>query len=162
MSELLKRIVERDHVLFRDHIETWQEAVRQSTLPLVKTGYVTEDYYRQIVSCIETYGPYVVFDHQVAMPHTTENAEGVLKTAVSFMGVKDPVSFGFDEDGVEKTASLFFTLAAENPEEHMNNIQNLVGIFTNEELLDALMTASSKEDILAADAAHPCTGFQED
>lgn len=60
MSELLKRIVERDHVLFRDHIETWQEAVRQSTLPLVKTGYVTEDYYRQIVSCIETYGPYVV------------------------------------------------------------------------------------------------------
>ena len=64
-------------------------------------------------------------------------------------------TFGKDEDGEEKVAKLFFTLAACNPEEHLNNIQQLMGVFCNEELLDALMAANTPEDILAAEAAFP-------
>ena len=71
------------------------------------------------------------------------------------MRVKEPVSFGKDEDGEEKLAKLFFTLAACNPDEHLNNIQQLASLFCNEELLDALMAANTPEDILAAEAAHP-------
>ena len=62
---------------------------------------------------------------------------------------------GKDEDGEEKLAKLFFTLAACNPDEHLNNIQQLASLFCNEELLDALMAANTPEDILAAEAAHP-------
>ena len=98
----------------------------------------------------------MVFDHYVAMPHSQENASGVHKTGIGFMRVKEEVSFGKDEDGEEKIAKLFFTLAACNPEEHLNNIQQLMSIFCNEELLDALMEANSPEDILAAEAAYPC------
>ena len=159
MSALLSKIVERRQYCFRDSVDTWQEAVRLSTLPLVETGYVDEDYYRQIVDCIEKYGPYVVFDHEVAMPHTTENAQGVRRTGVSLMIVREPVSFGPDDEGEEKTARLFFTLAAESPEEHMQNIQNLVGIFTNEDLLAALKDCTTGADILAAEAAWPCQEF---
>lgn len=159
MAELLRKIVDRNHCLFVDHIDSWQKAVELSTKPLVDTGYVAGDYYQQIVNCITKYGPYVVFEHQVAMPHSTENAEGVYKTAVSFMRVKEPVSFGCDEEGKEKTANLFFTLAAENPEEHLENMSNLCGIFTNEPLLDALMESDSVEDVLAADEKFPCEGF---
>lgn len=155
MTELIGKIVDRGHYKFVDHIDTWQEAVKLSTKPLVDTGYVSADYYQQIVDCITKYGPYVVFEHGVAMPHTTENAEGVRKTAVSFMRVKDPVSFGKDEDGNEKTATLFFTLAAENPEEHLANMTNLCTIFTNEKLLDALMQCSTGDEILAADKNNP-------
>ncbi len=159
MSELLEKIVDRKHFLFVDEVETWQKAVELSTKPLVETGYVDDGYHKQIVDCITKYGPYVVFDHQVAMPHTTENAQGVHKTAVSFMRVKKPVSFGFDEEGNEKTASLFFTLAAENPEEHLSNIQNLIGIFTNEPLLDALMECQTGQEILQANEAYPAIEF---
>lgn len=155
MASVLQTIVEKKHYKFVDSVESWQEGVRLSAESLVADGSVDADYYKQIVACIEKYGPYVVFEHYVAMPHSQENASGVHKTGIGFMRVKEEVSFGKDEDGEEKVAKLFFTLAACNPEEHLNNIQQLMGVFCNEELLDALMAANTPEDILAAEAAFP-------
>lgn len=155
MASVLQTIVEKKHYRFVDSVESWQEGVRLSAESLVADGSVDADYYKQIVACIEKYGPYVVFEHYVAMPHSQENASGVHKTGIGFMRVKEEVSFGKDEDGEEKVAKLFFTLAACNPEEHLNNIQQLMGVFCNEELLDALIAANTPEDILAAEAAYP-------
>ena len=155
MASVLQTIVEKKHYKFVDSVESWPEGVRLSAESLVADGSVDADYYKQIVACIEKYGPYVVFEHYVAMPHSQENASGVHKTGIGFMRVKEEVSFGKDEDGEEKVAKLFFTLAACNPEEHLNNIQQLMGVFCNEELLDALMAANTPEDILAAEAAFP-------
>ena len=155
MASVLQTIVEKKHYKFVDKVDSWQEAVRLSAESLVADGSVDADYYQQIVNCVEKYGPYVVFEHYVAMPHSQENASGVHKTGIGFMRVKEEVSFGCDEDGEEKVAKLFFTLAACNPDEHLNNIQQLMGIFCNEELLDALMEANTPEDILAAELTHP-------
>ena len=155
MASVLQTIVEKKHYKFVDRLDSWQQGVELSTQSLVADGSVDADYYKQIVSSIEKYGPYVVFDHYVAMPHSQENATGVHKTGIGFMRVKEAVSFGKDEDGEEKLAKLFFTLAACNPDEHLNNIQQLAALFCNEELLDALMEANTPEDILAAEAAHP-------
>ena len=155
MASVLQTIVEKKHYKFVDSVESWQEGVRLSAESLVADGSVDADYYKQIVACIEKFGPYVVFEHYVAMPHSQENASGVHKTGIGFMRVEEEVSFGKDEDGEEKVAKLFFTLAACNPDEHLNNIQQLMGVFCNEELLDALMEANTPEDILAAEAAYP-------
>ena len=148
---ILQKIVERGHYKFVDRVDSWQEAVKLSCESLAKTGYVSDNYYQQIVDCIEKYGPYVVFEHYVAMPHSQEGVTGVHKTSVGFMRVKDIVSFGKDETGEEKEAKLFFTLASENPTEHLENIQSLMAVFMNEPLLDALMEANTPEDILAAE-----------
>ena len=139
MATLLQKIVERGHYKFVDSVDSWQEAVKLSTESMVRTGYVSEDYYQQIVDCITKYGPYVVYDHYVAMPHSQEGANGAKKTSVGFMRVKQDVDFGKDEDGEQKIARLFFTLAAVDPDEHLDNMQQLMAIFTNEPLLDALM-----------------------
>jgi len=155
MATVLQTIVEKKHYLFIDEEVTWQDAVRLSAESLVADGSVDAGYYKQIVECIEKFGPYVVFDHYVAMPHSQENAEGVHKTGIGFMVSKKAVDFGVDEDGEKKEAKLFFTLAACNPEEHLNNIQQLTEIFMNEPLLDALMEAETPEDILKAEADHP-------
>lgn len=155
MATVLQRIVEKKHYRFIDEEVTWQEAVRLSAESLVADGTVSADYYKQIVACIEKYGPYVVFEHYIAMPHTTENAEGAYKTGVGFMVSKKVIDFGEDEDGEKKEAKLFFTLSAANGEEHMENIAQLMDIFQNEPLLDALMEAETPEDILKAEAEHP-------
>ena len=153
---ILQKIVERGHYKFVDRVDSWQEGVKLSCESLVKTGYVSENYYQQIVDCIEKYGPYVVFEHYVAMPHSQEGAEGANQTAVGFMRVKEDVYFGKDEDGEQKIARLFFTLAAKDPSEHIDNIQQLMNVFCNDELIDALLEANSPEDILAAEAKYPC------
>ena len=155
MATLLQKIVERGHYKFVDSVDSWQEGVKLSTESLVKTGYVSADYYKQIVDCIEKYGPYVVYDHYVAMPHSQEGAVGAEKTAVGFMRVKQDVDFGKDEDGEQKIARLFFTLAAKDPDEHLDNMQQLMTIFVNEPLLDALMAAETPEDILEAEKKYP-------
>ena len=129
--------------------------MRLSTETLVETGYVSEDYYKQIVDCITKYGPYVVFEHYVAMPHSQEGAVGAYRTAVGFLRVKEDVDFGKDEDGEDKIARLFFTLAAKDPDEHLDNMNQLMNIFCNEELLDALMAAETPEDILQAEKDFP-------
>ena len=152
---ILQKIVERGHYKFVDRVDSWQEAVKLSCESLAKTGYVSDNYYQQIVDCIEKYGPYVVFEHYVAMPHSQEGAEGAEKTAVGFMRVKEDVYFGKDEDGEDKVARLFFTLAAKDPNEHLDNMQQLMQIFTNEPLLDALMAAETPEDILKAEKDFP-------
>lgn len=156
---VLSEIVEKKHYKFIDEKVTWQEAVRLSAESLVADGSTDEDYYEQIVNCITKHGPYVVFDHYIAMPHSTENAHGVHKTGIGFMVNKQVVDFGEDEDGEKKEAKLFFTLASCNGEEHMNNITQLMGIFNNEELLDALMEAETPEDILEAEKKYPCEEF---
>lgn len=155
MATVLQTIVEKKHYKFIEEEVTWQEAVRLSALSLVEDGSVDEDYYKQIVGCIEKFGPYVVFEHNVAMPHSTENAAGVHKTGIGFMVSKQMIDFGVDEDGEKKEARLLFTLAACNPDEHLDNIQQLTEIFMNEPLLDALMEAETAQDILDAEAAHP-------
>lgn len=159
MASVLKNIVAENHFRFEDHVDSWQEAIRLSTLSLVADGSVEEDYYQQIVSSIEKYGPYVVFDHQVAMPHSQEDVTGVHKSGIGFMRVKEPVSFGMDAEGQEKTAQLFFTLAASDPLAHMNTIQQLAGLFCNEELLDALIAAGTPEEILEAEATYVYDNF---
>lgn len=154
MASILQTIVEKKHYTFADSVESWQQAITLSTAPLVADGSVEEGYADQIIRAVEKYGPYVVFDHEVAMPHTQDDAEGVHETSVAFLRVKEPVSFGCDEDGSEKTARLFFTLAASHPEDHLNNIQQLAALFCNEELLDALMLTETAEDVLEAEAIH--------
>lgn len=156
MSTVLQTIVEKKHYKFVDRVDTWQEAVKLSTQSLIADGSVAPDYYEQIVRCIEKYGPYVVFEDDVAMPHSQEDASGVYQTSIGFMRVKESVDFGYDEDGEHKTAKLFFTLASCNPNEHLDNIQQLMGIFQNPDLLHALAAADTPEDILAAEKAYPC------
>lgn len=157
MSSVLQTIVEKKHYKFIDGEGiSWQEAVRLSTESLIADGTVSPEYYQQIVACIEKYGPYVVFDHNVAMPHSTENATGAYKTGIGFMVCDKMIYFGKDEDGEKKEANLFFTLSSANPDEHMRNIQQLSAIFMNDELLDALAAARTPEDILQAEKDYPC------
>ncbi len=157
MANVLETIVEKKHYSFiNGEGVTWQEAVRLSALPLVEDGSVSEDYYKQIVACIEKHGPYVVFEHNIAMPHTTENPEGAYKTGIGFMVSENMIDFGEDEDGEKKEANLFFTLSAVNSEEHMNNISQLMDIFMNDDLIDALGKCRSAEDILEAMKKYPC------
>ena len=94
MGTVLQNIVEKKHYKFIDgEGVTWQETIWLSTLSLVADGTVTEDFYKQIIACVEKYGPYIVFEHNIAMPHTQENADGALKTGVGFMVSKKLIDF---------------------------------------------------------------------
>jgi PTS system ascorbate-specific IIA component len=46
-------------------------------------------------------------------------------------------------------ANLFFTLASDNPEKHLDNMQQLSVILSSEDLIAELMQVTNEEELLA-------------
>ena len=106
-------------------------------------------YVEAVINCVKKYGPYIIIAPNIAMPHSTEGAEGVNETAICFMKVEEPVHF--DPEDPEKDARLFFVLASADHEKHLENMMRLSEMLMNEELVEELLEAKSKEDLLAID-----------
>ncbi len=143
---MLKEFVESKHCKFAESAKDWKDAIRMSCESLEADGTVEANYKEDIIKCVEKYGPYIVIIPGVAMPHSQENAVGVHKTAIGFMKLDKPVSF--DPEDPEKDASLFFTLASCNPEQHLNNMSRLAEMLSNEGLIEDLKKANGPEDLL--------------
>lgn len=143
---MLKEFVEKGHYLFADSARDWQDAVRMSCRCLEADQTVERGYAEQIVRCVEKYGPYIVLMPGIAMPHAQEGAEGVHKTAIGFMKLRKPVSFAPGDP--DKDAVLFFTLAACNSDQHMQNMVKLSEMLMNEQLVEELKRAEQPEDLL--------------
>ena len=135
----LRELVEKNRVCFHQSFSSWEEAVAASCQPL-----------DSVIACVKKYGPYIVFTPKIAMPHSQEGAVGVNKTAISFMKVEEPVHFA--EDDPEKDAYLFFVLASADHGEHIENMQKLAEMLLKPGVVDKLLEAKSREDLLAIDS----------
>ena len=131
---MLKEIVEKGHYCFVEKVDSWQDAIRQSYAPLLKDNTVENEY-----------GPYIVIVPGIAIPHSTERAVGCNGTAISFMKVEEEVDF--DPEDPDKKAKLFFSLAAIDHDQHIQNIQSLMDTLMNEDIVEALMNAKTKGDL---------------
>ncbi|MGX7244458.1 PTS sugar transporter subunit IIA [Enterococcus quebecensis] len=142
---MLKYFFENDLVRFCEKTPSnWEEAITISCQNLLDKNIITQQYVDEIVACVQKYGAYIVIVPGVAMPHSSEDSQGVLGTAISFTKMSEDVVF--EEGNDEKNARLFFTLAAKNSEEHVENISKLSEMLMTDGLIDALMTVDTMED----------------
>ena len=144
---MLKYFLDNKFTSYHESFDTWQDAIVASCAALEKQGVVDACYSKAIIECVEKYGPYIVIAPNIAMPHSTENALGVNKTGIGFMKVEKPVSF--DDNDEEKSAQLFFTLAACNHEEHLNNMMKLSEMLMDDDLVADLVKVTNDEELLA-------------
>lgn len=146
---LLKELVEKNRVCFHQGFEHWEDAIRAAAGPLLDDGSILSTYVDSIIENVYKFGPYIVLAPKIAMPHCQQNAVGVLRTAVSFMKLDEPVHF--EEGNPDKDAYLFFVLASENPDLHMENMQGLAEILLNPQIVDELMETYNIDDLLKLD-----------
>lgn len=144
-KELLSEIVGKKHYNFAGEIADWREALRQACGPLIADGTVTDQYAQDVIDCVEKYGPYIVLFPGVAMPHAQEGSAQVRGTAISFMKTQKPVFF--DENNPDSYADLFFTLAAADPNEHLENMKKLMELLTDEALVERLHSVAGVGDL---------------
>lgn len=142
---MLKEIVEKGYYRFEQHFDSWEEAIAASYQPLLKEGVVEDIYVQAVIDCVKKYGPYIVIVPNIAMPHSTEGAQGCNGTAISFMKVEEAVDF--DPSDPDKKARLFFSLASKDHEQHLQNIQALMDTLMNEEIVEALLNAKTIEEL---------------
>ncbi|MBQ5552985.1 MAG: PTS sugar transporter subunit IIA [Erysipelotrichaceae bacterium] len=146
---LLKDIVEANHYSFVDSFDSWQDSIYGAAQPMVDDGTLDNQYLDKIIENVNTYGPYFIIMPNVAMPHSTLGGTGVYKTAIGFCKVKEPVVF--DPNDETKNARLFFTLAAVDNEQHLQNMVQLSGMLVKEGIVEDLLAAETKEDLLDID-----------
>ncbi|EMF0076996.1 PTS sugar transporter subunit IIA [Enterococcus hirae] len=140
---MLKYFLDQGLVKYSDkEITDWKEAVAESCQLLLDKKLIDQSYVDEIIQCVEEHGPYIVIVPKVAMPHSSADSEGAYGTAISFTKMKRPIQF----DQEEKSASLFFTLAAKNVDQHMENIQKLSELLMIDGLIDRLADTDSIED----------------
>ena len=146
---LLKTIVEQNHYQFVESYPTWQDAIYGVAKTMLDDGTLDKEYLDDIIKNVNTYGPYFVIMPNVAMPHSTLGGKGVHKNAIGFCKVEVPVKF--DELDSSKDARLFFPLAAVDNEKHLENMSALCDMLLKEGLVESLLKAKNKEDLLAID-----------
>ncbi|MEX0381519.1 PTS sugar transporter subunit IIA [Leuconostoc sp. MS02] len=138
-----------DNDLIRIYDETpkqWQVALRVASENLKEKGIITDDYVNEIIKNVDTNGAYIVITPGVVMPHALATGPGVLGTGIGFAKFSEPVSF--EAGNPDKQGKLFFTLAAKDETQHLENIQNLMALLMTDGMIEALSNIATLSDFV--------------
>lgn len=130
---------------FYDSFDSWQSAIYGCCHSLIADGTITKEYADAIIENLIEHGPYIVIDDDLAISHAKANSRGVNANGISFTKVKKPVEF--EPGNPSKNARLIFTLAANDLEEHYQNMEKLSEMLLNPSLLLGLKEADDLENI---------------
>lgn len=133
-----------DYIQFFDKAANWEEAVQLSADPLLKGGEITQGYIDGMIQSVKDHGPYIVIAPNIALPHARPET-GSVKIGFSFMKLEEPISF--EEDG-SADAQLFIALSCVDADTHLEMLQSIVMVLSDQEKHDALFAATSKEEVM--------------
>ncbi len=57
------------NICIMEEVHDWKEAIHISLEPLLRGGFITENYEKAILECTEKYGPYYVLAENFALIH---------------------------------------------------------------------------------------------
>ena len=123
-------------------IKDWRVAIEESSRHLLEKRIIDHVYVEEMIRNVEEHGAYILIAPHVAMPHAMQSGSHVFDTTISFTKMNAPVPF---EEGT-KSASLFFTLAAKEPKQHLENIQSLSELLMQDGLIEELLATETIED----------------
>ena len=138
----MKDMLKLENVQIIDGVEDWVEAIHVGVQPLVDTGFVEPRYIDEIIKNTEKFGPYYVLCENLALLHASAE-QGVIKKQLAITSLRNPVKF--KPDGYD--VRLLVTLAASDPESHLEAMQAISNIFSDQKRIDALVNAPTAEDI---------------
>lgn len=142
---MLANLIEKGRYSFHEGFDNWEDAIREAVKPLEKTGAVDETYASRIIENVHKFGPYIVIAPDICIPHAQEGG-GVNETSISFMKTEKPVNFGPE---ALYEASVFFTLASVNNDEHLKNLMELMSLLEDEDKIKKLSEVKNIKDLEA-------------
>lgn len=148
---LLRELFELGHINIAEGPLSWEDAILEGVKPLVADGSVEPEYGKFLVENVKKYGPYIVLVPGIAMPHAMGDAVGTNKSAISLLVVKQPVHFS-DPADPETDAQLFFTLSDVDHDSHLQNMQRLMMVMSNEEVCEKLKAITDPKELVEIDA----------
>ncbi|MFD3158076.1 PTS sugar transporter subunit IIA [Haloimpatiens sp. FM7330] len=136
----------KDFIQFEKEVSNWEEAIIKSAEPLLKQGLVEQSYIDAMISSVKKHGPYIVIAPNIAMPHARPEA-GSKSVGFSVLKLEKPVAFSEAE---EHKAQLLIALSCANSNTHLEVLQSLVTILSDEEKHNLIFSAKNAEEMLKA------------
>ena len=125
-----------------EKVKSWEKAIEVGAFPLVKDKKIKFNYIENMIKNIEELGPYIILIPGVAMPHARPD-ENVLESSISLLKVNEGVKFSENTDKVY----LMFCLAAKDSSSHIEIIEKLMEVLSDEEKIEKLIKAKTKEEL---------------
>jgi len=146
LSDLLTRETIKLNVTCAD----WKEAIAAGTAPLEEKKWVSIGYKEAIINNFVTFGPYMVVAPGIVLAHARPEC-GVKKLAMSLVTLANPVNFGHE---LNDPVKLVVTLAATDNETHLKALSQLMEVFMNQEDLNTIINATSKDEVIEVIKKH--------
>ncbi|MBU5454744.1 BglG family transcription antiterminator [Caproiciproducens sp. MSJ-32] len=138
----LKNFLNKDFIQINLEADNWIDAIRKSAYPLIKHKIINKNYIEDIIENVKNFGPYIVVDDLVAIPHSKPK-ENVNNYGITITTFKKGISLG-----EHKNVRIFITLAANHNKNHIEIIKEIMSLFDKEENLYRIISAKSKDEIL--------------
>lgn len=138
----IKDLLQEKNCYLMDRVEDWKEAVHVACKPMIEQNYCTEAYEQAIFRITEELGPYYVLCENLALIHAS-NQSGVNDTQMAVTVLKEPVKF--KPDGYD--VRVLVTLVAKDSESHMEGIQAVSNIFSDEKKVQKILDATCAQEV---------------
>ncbi|EHZ2645337.1 PTS sugar transporter subunit IIA [Vibrio parahaemolyticus] len=142
---MLRELITSDVIRIHSDATDWKDAISKSCEALIENGAIEPSYAEAIYRSHEELGPYYVVGPGMAMPHARPE-DGVNRLSLAITVIQNGVNFNSEENDPVK---MLATLAATDSNSHVDAISKLAELFMNEEHVEAICNAQSKEDVLA-------------
>lgn len=138
----IKDMLKRENCEVIESVEDWRDAVEKGTKKLIEGGYITHQYTEAIMKNAEEFDAYFVLCPGIALLHAS-STEGVNETQLSLTYVKKPFKF----DGKDDEVTLMITLCANKGDDHMNAIQQIAILLSDEETLNKALNTPDADKL---------------
>jgi PTS system mannitol-specific IIA component len=134
-------ILNEANIVLNKNLENKTEAIKATGQILVDNGYVKQEYIEQMLKREELSSTYM--GNFIAIPHGTEEAkEAVLESGLSVIQVPEGVDFG-----AGNIVKILIGIAGKG-DEHLDILSKIAIVCSEEENVEKLVQAKSKEEIL--------------
>ena len=135
--------------LFNIEAKTKEEILTTMAQMLLSHGIVKQDYLTGILEIEQQYPTGLLVNSiGFAIPHT--DSSKVNQSQICFASLKHPVIFsGMTDDKEQIPVKFIFMLAMKQAHEQVENLQNLIGLFQNEEQIKLLEQCQSTNEFIS-------------
>ncbi|SHK25750.1 Transcriptional antiterminator [Clostridium cavendishii DSM 21758] len=135
---MLKELVTAERIKKIKGVNSWEEAIKIASKPLLKDGSIEQIYVDEMIQSITKHGPYIVLADRFALPHASSK-NGVNKLAMSLLVVDDEV------DLLGKPVNIFMVLAAVDNNSHIRALASLSEMLYDEKNIKKLINGNESE-----------------
>jgi transcriptional antiterminator/mannitol/fructose-specific phosphotransferase system IIA component (Ntr-type) len=127
-------------ITLRHSVNSWEEAIKLASQPLLKSQSITEDYIEAMIKRCQ-YDPYIVIGPNTAIPHASPD-EGVNEISMSLLRLRKGVNFAKDY-----SIQLVFIIAALDKDRHLRALMQLLRLVRNDQDRQQIINAKSVHEI---------------